>query len=76
MPLSALVEQQGEYYVFVRLDDDCYRKSPVVRGATDGNRVEILSGLEPGQEVVVRGTTAVKLAQSAGAVPAGHSHSH
>lgn len=76
VPSAAIVEQQGAYFVFVRLDDDCYRKTPVERGVSDGDMVEITRGLQGGEAVVTRGVTAVKLAQNAGAVPAGHSHSH
>lgn len=76
VPLSALVEQQGSFFVFVRLDEDCYRKVLVEPGNNDGQSVEILSGLHGGENVVSGGVTAVKLAQSSGAVPAGHSHSH
>lgn len=76
VPASAIVEQQGDYYVYVRLDDDCYTKLPVTPGATDGNRRAILAGLHGGEAVVSRGTTAITLAAAAGSVPAGHSHSH
>lgn len=76
VPASAIVEQQGAFFVFVRLDEDCYRKLPVEIGDSDGTLVEILSGLHGGENVVSAGVTAVKLAQSSGAVPAGHSHSH
>ena len=76
VPASAIVEQQGEYYVYVRLDEDCYIKQPVTLGASDGSRRAILSGLRGGEAVVSRGTTAITLAAAAGAVPAGHSHSH
>lgn len=76
VPLSALSEQQGLYYVFIRLDDECYRKVPVKTGRNNGSRIEILSGLNPGEEVVVKGTTTVRIAESSGAVPEGHSHNH
>lgn len=76
VPAKAIVEQQGDFYVFEQLDDDCYRKVPVSRGASDGSMVEISSSLAPGAMIVVDGTTALKLAQASGAVPAGHSHSH
>jgi len=76
VPASAIVEQQGEYYVYVRLDEDCYTKQPVTLGATDGDRRAITAGLHGGETVVSRGTTAVTLAAAAGSVPAGHSHSH
>lgn len=76
VPVSAISEQQGDYFVFVRLDEDCYRKVQVATGVSDGLYVEILSGLHGGEAVVSEGVTAVRLAQSSGNVPEGHSHSH
>lgn len=76
VPVSAVTEQQGSYFVFVRLDEDCYRKLPVEVGQSDGQDIEILSGLKGGENVVTQGVTAVKLAQASGNVPEGHSHSH
>ena len=76
VPREALVEQQGAFFVFQKLDEDCYRKLAVTVGATDGERVEITSGLKGGENIVTKGVTAVKLAGASGAVPAGHSHSH
>ncbi len=76
VPVGAVTEQQGSYFVFVRLDEDCYRKVPVTIGQSDGRDIEIVSGLSGGENVVVSGVTAVKLAQSSGNVPEGHSHSH
>ncbi len=76
VPISALAEQQGERFVFVRLDEDCYRKVPVEAGASDGRRVEIKSGLGEDEDVVVEGVTFVKLAATSGVVPEGHSHNH
>lgn len=74
--LTAVTEQQGNYFVYVKVDDDGYLKSPVTLGARDGKNVEILSGLHPGDEVVVDGVTALRLAETSGAVPEGHTHSH
>ena len=76
VPLGAISEQQGLYYVFIRLDDECYRKVPVKTGRNNCSRIEILSGLTPGDKVVVKGTTTVRIAESSGAVPEGHSHNH
>ena len=41
VPVGAVSEQQGVNFVYVKLDDDCYRKVPVVTGRNDGRRVEI-----------------------------------
>ncbi len=76
LPLSAITEQQGHYFVYIKVDDEGYLKSPVTLGARDGRSVEILSGVHPHDDVVVEGAMAVKLAESSGAVPEGHSHSH
>lgn len=53
-----------------------FRKIPVTIGRSDGSRREILSGISAGDRIVARGTTFVRLAESSGAVPEGHSHSH
>lgn len=76
VPVSALSEQQGKYFVYVQVHDDAYDKRPVQLGADAGDRVEILAGLEPGEKVVTSGTTFVRLAETSGAVPEGHSHNH
>lgn len=76
VPLAAVSEQQGNYFVYTQLDEECYQKVPVTLGANDGVDVEILSGLKAGDNVVVKGMTTVRLAESSGVVPEGHSHSH
>lgn len=75
-PLSAVTEQQGNYFVYIRVDEHGYLKSPVTPGQRDGKRVEILHGLHAGDEMVIHGVTALRLAENAGAVPEGHTHSH
>lgn len=76
VPKDAITEEQGQRFVFVQIDEHGYEKRNVSIGATDGVNVEILSGLNPGDNVVTKGAIFVKLAQSSGAVPEGHSHNH
>ena len=76
VPVSALTEYQGSYFVYIKIDDEGYLKTRVDTGASDGIRVEVISGLSEGDEVVVSGVTAVRLAETSGAVPEGHTHSH
>lgn len=76
VPVGAVTEQQGNHYVYVRGDHECYDKRLVKLGGNDGRRVEIVSGIKAGDKVVVTGATVVKLAESSGAVPEGHSHNH
>ncbi|MDE6267071.1 MAG: efflux RND transporter periplasmic adaptor subunit [Muribaculaceae bacterium] len=76
VPTASLYEQQGQLFVFVQLDEDCFRKMPVKTGQSNGQEVEILSGLKDGERVVTAGTTFVRLAETSGVVPEGHSHTH
>lgn len=76
LPIEAITEQQGKHYVYVKLDDECYEKRLVTLGNSDGSEIEILSGLTRKDEVVTKGAVIVKLAESSGAVPEGHSHNH
>lgn len=75
LPVEALTEEQGDYFVYERIDEEGYIKHMVEIGATDGSNVEIKSGIQPGMKIVTKGATVVKLAANAGAVP-GHSHEH
>ena len=75
LPRTALTEEQGLYFVYLQESKEVYRKQEVKTGAEDGLRVEILSGLKPGDRVVTQGAYHVKLASASNAIPA-HNHSH
>ncbi len=75
LPVSALTEEQGVYFVYLKLDEECYKKQEVKLGTSDGSRVEILSGIKDGDTVVTRGAIHVKLASASNAIPA-HTHNH
>ncbi len=73
VPESALVEEEGNYFVFVQHGGESFEKKQVALGATDGNRYEVLAGLEAGNRIVTKGGYSVKLAAASGAMP---SHGH
>lgn len=75
VPRVALTEASGLFYVYIQLDEDCYRKQEVKLGADNGVEVQILSGLKTGDKVVTNGAYQVKLASASSAIPA-HSHEH
>lgn len=75
LPIAALTEEQGLHYVYIREDEDGYRKQEVTLGESDGERVEILHGLIGGEDVVVSGAMQVKLAAASNVIPA-HTHNH
>lgn len=75
IPRTALTEEQGSFYVYLQLDEEGYKKQLVTPGADNGKHVQILSGIQAGDRVVVKGATQVKLASASNAIPA-HSHEH
>lgn len=74
VPVSAITEEQGLYFVYIQLDEEGYRKQEVTTGENNGTRVEITSGLKPGDKVVTQGVYQVKLAATSSVIPEGHSH--
>ncbi|MEG1585861.1 MAG: efflux RND transporter periplasmic adaptor subunit [Bacteroidales bacterium] len=74
VPASALIEEQGVYSVFIRLDEEGYRKQEVELGISNGDEFEVRKGLKAGDEIVTAGAIQVKLAASSSAIPEGHSH--
>lgn len=52
-PAKALAFGRDGWTVEVKLADGKTEHRPVIRGRTDGDRVEILRGLEPGQVIVL-----------------------
>jgi membrane fusion protein, heavy metal efflux system len=75
VPVTALTEEQGAYYLYVQVTGESYSKRSVIPGEHDGVNVEITGGLSPGERVVTRGVMLVKAASMlTGVVGDGHSH--
>ena len=75
LPVEALTEEQGLYFIYLQKCEESYKKQEVKLGASNGKEVQILSGVNPGDKVVVKGAYHVKLASASNALPA-HSHEH
>lgn len=74
VPISAVTEEQGLYFVYIQLDEEGYKKQEVTLGQNNGLRVQIMSGLSVGERVVTNGVYQVKLAAVTSVIPEGHSH--
>ena len=74
VPVSALTNELGHFYVYVQLHENEYCKQEVVLGAHNGKEVQILRGLHAGDTVVTKGAYQVKMAAFSGAIPHGHEH--
>ena len=75
IPVSALVEEQGIFYVYVQTEGESFQKRELKLGANDGNKVQVLSGVAAGERVVTKGGYQIKLSQASGTLPA-HGHEH
>ncbi|RDZ27395.1 efflux RND transporter periplasmic adaptor subunit [Lysobacter silvisoli] len=71
VPLTALQRMDGQDVVFVR-QGDTYLTRPVRIGQRDARRMEVLSGLKPGEQVVVEQSFLIK----ADIEKAGAAHEH
>jgi len=54
IPADAVIDSGTKKVVFVSLGDGKFQPRELKLGATDGDQVEVVSGLEPGDQVVVR----------------------
>lgn len=72
VPLSAVQSLGGHDVVFVREGDEDYEARPVRLGRRDARAVEVLAGLDPGEDVVVEQSYLVK----ADIEKAGAAHEH
>ena len=68
VPKDALVQARGGWTVFVAADDQAQPRS-VNLGVPLGDRYEVLSGLQPGDLVVVRGNERLRPGQAIAANP-------
>jgi len=75
VPVTSLVEEQGNFFVYVQTEGEIFQKREVKLGATDGINVQILSGVTEGERVVTKGAFQIKLSTASGTLPA-HGHEH
>lgn len=77
VPKSALMEEMGDYFVYVMIGAEYFEKRYIKTGMDNGLETEVISGLQEGEKVVSSGAYRIKLASLSGALPdphAGHSH--
>lgn len=75
IPVMALMEEQGNFFVYVQLGGESFQKREIKIGASDGENVQVLSGVAEGERVVTKGAYQIKLSSASGELPA-HGHTH
>ncbi len=73
VPSTALLEEKGIWTAYVAIGPESFERRRVEIGMRDGEYVEIVDGLDPGERIVTRGAFFVKLAATTSGVG---SHSH
>ena len=74
VPVSAIMEEQNAFYVYLQISGETFHKQVVNIGNSDGIHSEIISGLKAGDRIVTKGAMLVKAASMTSAPI--HSHSH
>ena len=75
IPVSSLIEEQGNLYVYVQTGGESFEKREVKTGSSNGVEILVASGLTEGERVVTKGANQIKISSMSGAVPA-HGHEH
>ncbi len=76
IPNTALLEEQGNFYVYIQLSPELFEKRSIKVGSTDGLKSEIIEGIIEGDRVVSRGAIMIKLAQATDALDPHSGHVH
>jgi len=76
VPESALIEQQGNFFVFVQLNPELFEKRQVYPGTSNGYETAINRGLNADERIVTKGAVMLKLASASSTLDphAGHVH--
>jgi cobalt-zinc-cadmium efflux system membrane fusion protein len=72
---AAVIDDGGRPVVFVQLKGEAFSRRPVKLGNRQGDYVQILEGVKPGERVVTRGAYLIRLAAMSTSIPA-HGHVH
>lgn len=75
LPKSAIIEQQGLYYVFVKKGQEDFHKTKIEIDSFNANQAKIIAGVHPGDLVVVDGALELKISQSKSGASS-HNHNH
>lgn len=75
IPASAIVDEAGQDVAYAMRGGESFERRVLRLGIRDGDYVQVLTGLEPGERIVIRGAYLVRLAGASPAA-AGHGHAH
>jgi len=74
IPKEAVLDNEGKKIVYVLLSGEEFQRREVTIGDEYGNKVAVLSGLQPGERVVTQGAYQIRLQELRPADAGAHSH--
>ncbi|WP_316747051.1 efflux RND transporter periplasmic adaptor subunit [Pedobacter gandavensis] len=75
IPEAAIMEDQGNYFVYVQKDGEHFERRGIQLGQSNGKMVQVTQGVQDGDILVTKGAYYLKLAAGQGSAPA-HGHEH
>lgn len=75
IPETALIEEEGNFAVYVHVAGESFAKRRITTGIRDRGWVEVTSGLAEGEHVVIENAYQIKLASLSSEAPE-HGHAH
>ena len=75
VPKTAILEEQGRYFVYVQISGEGYLKREIFIGDSDGVNTRVEKGLSSGERVVTRGAMLLKTTSVSTGVPI-QTHEH
>lgn len=76
VPASAIVDEDGLVVAYVQIGGETFERRAVTVGASDGEWTTLLSGVRPGERVVIRGQYQIKLSSLNTSEISDHGHPH
>ncbi len=76
IPNEAIALEDGQTFAYVQTGGESFERRQIVLGATSGRHTLVISGVEPGEYVVIRGAYNVYLASLSVAEIGDHGHPH
>ena len=71
IPKKAVIESEGKRFVYVLRSGEEFERREITVGDEHGDRVAVLTGLKPGERVVVEGLMKVRDGAPVKVIPAG-----
>jgi multidrug efflux pump subunit AcrA (membrane-fusion protein) len=74
VPKEAVLDNEGRKIVYVLLSGEEFQRREVTLGDEYGDKVAVLSGLQPGERVVTQGAYQIRLQELRPADAGAHTH--